>query len=423
MAGYFGSWNAWKRGYFPRHIPVDRLTHVIYAFATVDEHGLCALLDPWPDYQRPFSAAESVDGIGDVPGEPLMGNFNQLRKLKAANPALTLLISLRGWIESPNFPRAAATAESRRRFVASCISMLLDGNLPRDDGLGGAGVARDIFDGIDIDWEYPVRSAGPGQPDRPEDRANATLLFREFRRQLDERTARTGRPYLLTAAIPGGSRQPAVSYELAEITEILSWINVMAYDINGPWQTYTAFNSPFETDPADPVDPQRRPMASVVGTVRFLLSQGVSPWALVLGVPFYARQYARVPDINNGLYQSFDNSAFDEKSWDLSEAPTYRDLVDVARILDPGSAARPPQGRDGFTRHWSEAARVPWLYRPPQPGSADALGTFISYDDPASIARRVDLIFELGLRGAMIWEISQDSDALELSSELQRLLR
>jgi chitinase len=142
----------------------------------------------------------------------------------------------------------------------------------------------------------------------------------------------------------------------------------------------------------------------------------------VLGLPFYARQYARVPDVDHGLYQSFDNAGFDESSWELSEAPTYHDLVDVGRILEPGSTTRPPRGRNGFRRYWSDAAKVPWLYRPPAAGSGDGLGTFISYDDPASIAQRVDLIRALGLRGAMIREIGQDSDAHELSRELKQLL-
>ena len=422
VVGYYGSWNVWDRAYFPRDIPADRLTHINYAFATVDQSGLCALLDPWPDYQRPFSAAESVDGVADLPGQSLMGNFNQLRKVKEANPKLTLLVSIRGWSDSMNFANAAATADTRRTFVGSCIDLLLDGDLPPEATLGGKGAASGIFDGIDIDWEYPVHPGETKQRDRPADKVNATLLFREFRRQLDEREARTGKHYLLTAAIPGGNDQPALSYELAEVSQALTWMNVMAYDIHGPWQGYAAFNSPFETDPLDPIDPQRKPATSVAGTVRFLLSQGVPPEALVLGVPFYARQYARVRDVDHGLYQAFDNAGLDGSSWESSEAPTYHDLVDVGRILEPGAGARQPRGRKGYTRYWSDAAKVPWLYRPPAAGSADELGTFISYDDPASIAQRVDLIQALGLRGAMIWEISQDSDTHELLRALQPLL-
>ncbi|HYI21749.1 MAG TPA: glycoside hydrolase family 18 protein, partial [Candidatus Limnocylindrales bacterium] len=406
VVGYFGSWNVWDRAYFPKDIPVDHLTHVNYAFATVAPDGACTLLDPWPDYQRPFSAAESVDGVADVPGQALMGNFNQLRKLKAANPQLGFLISIRGWSDSTHFSTAAATPESRARFVGTCIDMLLDGDLPSEGRIGGKGVASGVFDGIDIDWEYPVHPGETQEEDRPEDKVNATLLFREFRRQLDEREARTGRHHLLTAAIPGGNRQSTLSYELAEIAQTLSWINVMTYDTHGPWQSYSAFNSPFETDPLDPIDPQSKPAASVVGTVRYFLSEGVPPEAIVIGVPFYARQYARVLDVDRGLYQSFDNAGLDGSSWESSDAPTYRDLVDVGRILEPSSGARPPRGRNGFTRYWSDAAKVPWLYKPPAAGSDDGLGTFISYDDPTSIAQRVELIRELGLRGAMIWEIS-----------------
>ena len=40
-----------------------------------------------------------------------------------------------------------------------------------------------LFDGIDIDWRYPV-SGGPVDG-RPEDTDNLTLLLEEFRTQLD----------------------------------------------------------------------------------------------------------------------------------------------------------------------------------------------------------------------------------------------
>ena len=168
---------------------------------------------------------------------------------------------------------------------------------------------------------------------------------------------------------PAATISPRSATSWEKIAQTLSWINAMAYDIHGPWHGYTAFNSPFETDPADPIGPRRRPGASVTGTVEFFLSHGVPAWKLVVGIPLYGRQYAQVPNVDDGLYQPFDNAGMDGSSWELSEAPTYHELVDIGRVMEPQS---------GWTRHWSESAKVPWLYKP---GASNDLGTFISYDD------------------------------------------
>jgi chitinase len=46
----------------------------------------------------------------------------------------------------------------------------------------------------------------------------------------------------------------------------------------------------------------------------------------------------------------------------------------------------------------------------------------IAYSDPRSIGERTALIKAAGLRGAMAWEISQDSDSHALVSALSPLL-
>ena len=91
---------------------------------------MCSSGDPWADYQRPFTAEQAVDGVADEPGQPLPGNFNQLKKLKAKHPDLKVLISLGGWTWSKYFSDAALTADSRRALVESCIDLFIKGNLP-----------------------------------------------------------------------------------------------------------------------------------------------------------------------------------------------------------------------------------------------------------------------------------------------------
>src|SRR5438045_868996 len=102
--GYFTQWGIYARGYLVKNIETSgsagRLTHVNYAFANVGSDGRCFEAnqagqgDAWADYQRRFTAAESVDGVADVFDQPLAGNFNQLRKLKQRHPDLKVLLSI-----------------------------------------------------------------------------------------------------------------------------------------------------------------------------------------------------------------------------------------------------------------------------------------------------------------------------------------
>src|SRR5918912_1161076 len=150
--------------------------------------GTCALSDPWSDYQAPtWSGDNSVDGVADDPSDPnqhVFGRFNQLMKKKAAHTDLRVVMSIGGWTLSKYFSDVAATAATRQAFVQSCIDLLIRGNLPTGgwpEQSGGGGVAAGLFDGIDIDWEYPGIDPGNGADHSPADKHNATLLLQEFR--------------------------------------------------------------------------------------------------------------------------------------------------------------------------------------------------------------------------------------------------
>jgi chitinase len=430
VVGYYASWDVYGRAYYPKDIPADGVTHLNYAFAAATADGNCGLLDTWADFQKPFEAGQSVDGVADDASETstqhLFGNFNQLRKLKADHPGLKILISIGGWSDSTYFSDVAVSKAAREKFVTSCIDMFIKGDLPTGGWpttAGGPGAGAGVFDGIDVDWEYPVCCGLPDNSYRPEDRRNATRLFREFRKQLDALGDVTGKHYPLTAAIPAGNQQPATSYNLPVVAGILDWINVMTYDFHGSWETTTNFDSPFSYEPGDPTGPG--PYQNTVGTLEWFRSQGVPASKLVMGIPFYAKQYIRVTDTDYGLYQPYDNTGLSEDTltFELTPSPSYHDLVDVAHVLVPRSGGVQAHGAGGFTRYWSAAAGEPWLYDPAAERVGITTPTFISYEDPASVHERVRYIQRNHLRGAMFWEISHDSDDHALVNALHRVLQ
>lgn len=432
VVGYFASWDIYGRNYHPKDIPAEGVSHLNYAFGVPAADGSCAPGDVWADFQRPYPAEESVDGVADDSANPdqhLFGNFNQLRKLKAEHPGLKLLISIGGWTGSVYFSDAAATPASRAAFAKSCIDTFIKGDLPTGGWptqAGGPGSGAGVFDGIDLDWEYPGIDPGNGAHHSPADKHDATLLFQELRSQLDALGAQTGEHYLLTAALPAGSVNSVGSFELPEVAGPLDWVNLLTYDFHGQWDPWTNFNSPFALDPLDPTPPDLKPTWNTSGTVDLYLSHGVPADKLVVGVPFFAQQYIRVPAAGHGLYQPFDNAGLDPNvlDWDKTPTPTYHDLVDVARVVTPtDSQGNGAKGLEGYGRYWDDAAGEPWLYNPATQRLGETTGVFVSYDDPHSVAERVRLVRSQHLRGAMFWEVSQDDDAHDLVNALRPLIR
>jgi chitinase len=434
VSAYFADWDVYGRGYFVKNIPADQINVIQYAFGVPSFDAAtgavgCNVLDPWADYQQVYWTGDNtVDGVADDPNNPdqhLFGNFNQLAKLKAAHPGLRLEISLGGWTKSTYFSDLAATPQRRRDFVAACIDTFIKGNLPGNSwppSAGGDGAAAGLFDGIDLDWEYPTQVAGGNVDVSPADRHNATLLAAEFRRQLDAYGRTTGKHYLLTAALPAATSATKY-YELSQISRSLDWDNVMAFDYNVPGGSVAAPDTLFGHD-------RRDPNASdwtwnTVGTVTNYLLHDVPASKIVVGVPFYGNQYINVAQNNvHGLYGSFDNTGLDPNSlaWDQMPQPTYHSLVDEAGVLNPDGTA----ASGGFTAYWDGPAGEPYLANPAAThvlaGGTVTTPTLISYSSPASIGERTALIQLLHLRGAMVWEISQDSDAHTLIGALSTLL-
>src|SRR5262245_30238996 len=263
VSAYFADWDVYGRAYFVKNIPVDKINVIQYAFgvptfdASTGAVG-CNVLDPWADYQMVYWTGDNtVDGVADDPNDPnqhLYGNFNQLAKLKAAHPNLRIEISLGGWTKSTYFSDLAANPQRRKAFVAACIDTFIKGNLPGGGwpaSAGGDGAAAGLFDGIDLDWEYPTQVAGGNVDVSPADRRNATLLAQEFRRQLDAYGKVTGKHYLLTAALPAATSATKY-YELSQISKYLDWDNVMAFDYNVPGGSVAAPDTLFGHDARDP---------------------------------------------------------------------------------------------------------------------------------------------------------------------------
>ncbi|KAH9247220.1 hypothetical protein BASA81_015163 [Batrachochytrium salamandrivorans] len=287
---YLPSWAAYDNGRVI--LPLNQTSLVFYAFTNVVKQGknkfACVLGDKYADLQRPFAAQESVDGIADD-DNVLKGNFNQLRKLKQRNPAMKVVASIGGGgAFSKHFSSAAKTTATRRQLVQSCVKLLLGGNVA-----GKPRLAYGVFDGLDVDWEFPFTS---------QDRNNHVLLLKEFRTQLNQFAKRNLRQRLLLTTAINGNEYYVKRTNPSVYSKYVDLINLMAYDYVGDWQPKgpTGFQSNLF-----PVG--KSTLTSTAEQIRALLSKGVPPSKLMLGVPFYSRGWSGVSPGQNttfpGLFQ------------------------------------------------------------------------------------------------------------------------
>src|SRR5260221_1435688 len=356
IVGYYTAWSIYARQYFITDIPANELTDLNYAFINLSNSGECISGDEWGDtgYLYP----------GDLQCEPLRGNFKQLKLLKKAHPNLHILMSIGGWTWSNKFSNAALTPESRTRLATSCIAFM----------------RRYGFDGIDIDWEFPVSGGLVKEASRPEDKANFTLLLAEFRQQLDSQDKR----YLLTIAAPA-TRQFYENFELDQIGRYVDWVNLMSYTFHGGWSKMTNLFAPLYASSTDPSeDETMRREFNVDAVVKVYVNASIPSDKIVVGVPFYGMGWEGVPDVNNGLYQSF--TGLPHGTWG-DGIYDYRDLE--AHYLST------------YKRYWNADAQVPWLY-------SSQSQIMISYEDPQSLKIKADYVKQNHLGGIMIWEIDYD---------------
>ena len=348
MVGYFAAWDVYGRAYNVSDMPADQLTVINYAFLDISPAGECVLGDPYADVQKVY------------PGDPadataVRGSFHQLQLLKQSHPQLKVLLSVGGWTWSTRFSDVALTAASRAHFAQSCAAL----------------VATYGFDGLDVDWEYP--GGGGLAPGRPEDTQNFTALLSALRTALGAR--------LLTIAAPASPMQIA-KIEIANVAQIVDWVNVMTYDFHGSFEMRTGFGAPLAADPADTAPGAAA--LSVTAALRAWLTGGTPPSKLVAGMPMYGYGWSGVASTNHGLYQTA--TSIPMGTW----APGNFDYRDIAANYLPT-----------MQRYVSPTAQAPWLHDP-------ARGLVIAYDDAASLTAKTRLVRDLGIGGAMFWELSAD---------------
>jgi chitinase len=366
IVGYFTNWGVYQRNYHVKNIKTsgsaDKLTHILYAFGNV-KNGECVIGDAYADYEKAYTAAESIDGVADTWDQPLRGNFNQLRKLKAEYPNIKVLWSFGGWTWSGGFGEASKNPE---KFAKSCRDLVED---PR---------WSDVFDGIDIDWEYP-NACGETCDDSG---------FDSYRKLLQALRAEFGDDIVTSAiaadATPGGKIEAA---DYAGGAEYLDFIMPMTYDYFGAWNK----NGP--TAPHSPLTgydgiPQQG--FDTTTTINKLTSLGIPSEKILLGVGFYGRGWT-------GVTQAAPGGSATGAAQGSYEAGIEDYKVLKTKCPVTGSIAGTSYG---FCN-----------------------GEWWNYDTPADITNKAKFASDKNLGGAFFWELSGDTANGELISAIHNGLK
>ncbi|KOB72725.1 Chitinase, partial [Operophtera brumata] len=364
-------------------------THLIYSFAGLDENK-----------------------------NSIKTGFKRLVALKERYPHLKVTIAIGGWNEgSPKYSKMASEPESREAFVKSVLELkeafepfnyiltaaLGAGQSTMESAYELAKLSRHLdlihmmaydyhgtWDGL-VGANAPLRGTGDsdvlhvvsGHQSTMESAYELAKLSRHLdlihMMAYDYHGSWDG---LIGANAPlrgtGGSVVLHVvsghlstmesAYELAKLSRHLDMIHMMAYDYHGTWDGLVSANAPLR------------------GT-----GDRVSPYKLVLGLPFYGRTFV------------------------LSDPDSRRVEFGRTPVKTKGFKG-PYTGEDGFmgyneicseisnksspwTHYWDERSATPYL----RDGER-----VISYDNARSIAIKVKMAVDRGLGGLMVWSIDTD---------------
>ncbi|KAJ6001245.1 hypothetical protein N7522_006472 [Penicillium canescens] len=341
-----GYWEAWNSQHAcgtmgVGQIPVDLLTHLNIAFGYISQ-----------DYR-----VTSMDGLSsDV--------YKVVGNLKARNPALKIMIAIGGWTFSDPgqyqsvFPTMVSNEANRATFIQNLLGFLIEYG----------------YDGVDFDWEYPGADDRGGSES---DGVNYTAFLKELRAAIDA----SGKEYLVTFTAPT-SYWYLRHFDLKAMTEYVDWINLMAYDLHGVW------------DSDNPIGSQvlaHTNLTEIDLALDLFWRVNVDPSTIVLGLGFYGRSFQLSDTSCWKPGCEFSGPGAKGKCTDAAGILSYREIQSI--INDAGGTAYLDK----------EAAVRYMVYND---------DNWISFDDEGTFKQKIEYANRMGLSGLMVWAIDLDDNYL-----------
>jgi chitinase len=341
---YFTNWAWYRKGdgkYTPDSIDENLCTHIVYGFAVLNSESLTLKThDSWADIDNRFYE----------------------RVVEFKQKGLKVTVALGGWNDSlgNKYSRLVRDPAARARFIKHAIEFI--------DKYG--------FQGLDLDWEYPVCwqvDCTKGMPDEKE-------RFADFVRELSE--AFVPRGLLLSAAVSPSKMVIDKGYDVPTLAKYFDWIAVMTYDYHGQWDKKTGHVAPLYYYPGDEYD-----YFNSNFTLRYWIEKGAPSKKLVMGMPMYGQAFTLADPANHDYHDKAPSAGLAGKFTKAAGFLAYYEICE--KVNDGGwTVQRDPEGRIG-----------PYAYKGNQ---------WVAYDDVEDIRRKTKFLKDLNLGGGMIWALDLD---------------
>ncbi|KAJ3026990.1 UNVERIFIED_CONTAM: hypothetical protein HDU68_004691 [Siphonaria sp. JEL0065] len=328
--GYITSWGQYASDgcrLLPSKINPKKWSHLLYSFGAIS--GNSVVLDVNADL--PYVQALRAQGI-------------------------KVILSVGGWGAAQEFVTMAATDAGRKQFSQSVLDIF--------DQYG--------FDGVDLDWEFPSSyKDSNGNVIAGSEGDNLGNLITTLRYYFKQ----TNKKYFLSLAVP--TIPTVYNYPLDIMAKYCDFVNVMTYDLHGPWE-----------DTANPnTDNQiiKDTFDSLVNYAKFPRHK------LNLGLAFYGRTYKLSdPGSCNGVGCPFikDGNPY---AGTCAQSNGYVHMVDLLKMR-----------RNGAVAQSDAASGTSWLI------TSD--GSWVTFDAWADFKRKEAYAKSMCLGGTFVWAVDQDPD-------------
>ncbi|KAF9876847.1 hypothetical protein CkaCkLH20_05693 [Colletotrichum karsti] len=353
--GYYEGWNGQRPcGTMPpEDIPLGYYTHIFYSFA---------LVDPDTFHVAPMDAETA-------------SHYDEVTGLKARQDDLEVWIAIGGWaMNDPGpyrfaFSDMASSEANQDAFFDSLVTFMM----------------LHDFDGVDIDWEYPVA----------EDRGGIEADFDNFvnmMRRLRVHLNASGKRFGVSLTLPA-SYWYLRGFDVVGLEPHVDFFNVMTYDIHGTWDSTVRSLGPYAFAHTN--------LTEIDQGLELLWRNNINPERVNMGLGFYGRSFTMKDPSCMAAGCEFTDGA---RGGECTGTPGVLSAAEIVKILE----------RDDAKMTLDEAAAV-------QIVTWDS-DQWVSWDDRTTLKMKQDFANRRCLGGTMVWAIDLDDGTLigELGGNLNR---